>query len=196
MDDTSVSLLERIAAHNLDDDWQRLLAIYRPFIDSHVRQYPQLRDEADDIVQNICLVLMRELPTFQRERTGSFRKWFRQVTVNQLRVESRRQRARPIPSSVLAELDIAFEQLLDPTSEASRRWDDAHDQEVLRRVIDIVQRETNPIHWQAFQLHVLDGLPAADVAQTMGITLNVVQLAKSRIKQRMQVEMKGLLGES
>lgn len=196
MEETSVSLLERLAAQNLDEDWQRLLSIYRPFIDSQVRKYPQLSTEADDIVQNICMVLMRQLPQFQRQRTGSFRKWFRLVTVNQLRAEARRHRARPIPASLIAELDVALDQLLDPASEASRRWDEEHDQEVLRRVIDIVRPEINPVHWQAFQLHVLEQRPAEDVAQSMGLTLNVVQLAKSRIKKRMQVELQGLMDES
>ncbi len=196
MDDTSVSLLERIAAQNLDEDWQRLLSIYRPFIDAQVRKYPQLATEVDDIVQNICMVLMRELPQFQRQRTGSFRRWFRQVTVNQLRAELRKHRARPLPSSILAELDFALDQLLDPASEASQRWNEEHDQEVLRRVIEIVRGETNPVHWQAFQLHVLEGRPAAEVAAAIGINLNVVQLAKSRIKKRMQSEVQGLLDES
>lgn len=196
MEDTSVSLLERLSAQNLSEDWQRLLTIYRPFIESQVHRYPQLADEADDIVQNICLVLMRELPGFQRQRTGSFRRWFRQVTVNELRAQARKQRARPIPSSLLEELDGALDQLLDPISEASRLWDLQHDQEVLRRVIDVVRQESNPMHWQAFQLHVLDGVPAQTVADQLGLTLNVVQLAKSRIKKRMQVEVKGLLDEA
>jgi hypothetical protein len=38
--DTSVSLLERIASDSQDKDWDRLLCIYRPFIDSQVRRYP------------------------------------------------------------------------------------------------------------------------------------------------------------
>ncbi len=113
MEDTSVSLLERLVAKSCDEDWQRLLSIYRPFIDGQVRKYPQLRDEAEDIVQNICMVLMRELPSFERQRTGSFRKWLRQVVVNQLRIGARKQRARPIPSSAVGELDLALDQLLD-----------------------------------------------------------------------------------
>lgn len=195
MEDTSVSLLERIAAQNLDEDWQRLLALYRPFIESQVRRYPQLADEAEDIVQNVCLVLMQELPGFQRQRTGSFRRWFRQVTVNQLRVASRQNRAKPIPASSLAELESSLEQLLDPTSEAARRWDEEHDREILRQVIEIVRAVSNPIHWQAFQKHVLEGQPAEEVAQALGISLNSVQLVKSRLKKRMQVEIQGLLDD-
>ncbi len=149
----------------------------------------------DDIVQNIAIVLMRELPQFQRERTGSFRKWFRQVTVNQLRAASRKERRRPIPASVLADIDVSLDQLLDPQSEASKRWDDEHDAEVLRQVIEVVRPEVNPVHWQAFQRHVLGGEPAQTVADSLGISLNSLGLIKSRLKKRLQVEVQGLLGD-
>jgi RNA polymerase sigma-70 factor (ECF subfamily) len=106
MDDTSVSLLERIAARNLDEDWQRLLTIYQPFIEVQVRRYPQLAEEVDDVVQNICMVLVRELPEFQRQRTGSFRKWLRLVTVNQLRITARKLKNRPRPESDIGALEL------------------------------------------------------------------------------------------
>ena len=95
--DTSVSLLERIASRNQEEDWNRLLSIYRPFIDQQVRRYPQLVDQADDIAQEIAMLLLRELPDFQRQRTGSFRAWLRQVAVNQLRNVSRKLKSQPKP---------------------------------------------------------------------------------------------------
>ena len=64
--------------------------IYRPFIQSVVKSYPSLMSHADDIAQDVMLVLMRELPTFNRQRTGSFRTFPRQITVNQLRTASRK----------------------------------------------------------------------------------------------------------
>jgi RNA polymerase sigma-70 factor, ECF subfamily len=193
MDDTSVSLLERIAARNLDEDWQRLLTIYQPFIEVQVRRYPQLAEEVDDVVQNICMVLVRELPEFQRQRTGSFRKWLRLVTVNQLRITARKLKNRPRPESDIGALELGLDQLLDPTSPAARQWDLEHDRRVLEQVIEIVRPELNPVHWQAFQWHVLDDRTAVEVARDLGISVNMVHLVKSRIKRRMQIEIQGLL---
>jgi len=192
--DTSVSLLERIASHSQDKDWDRLLSIYRPFIDSQVRRYPQLIDQADDISQEIAMVLVRELPQFQRQRDGSFRVWLRQVAVNQIRNASRKQKGQPIPLGNSPTLDEQLDDLSNPASIASKRWDDEHDREVLRRVIEIVREEVNPTHWIAFQAHVLDGKSADLVSREMGITINLVHLAKSRITKRMQSEVKGLIG--
>ena len=48
--------------------------------------------QADDIAQEVMLVLMRELPVFQRQRIGSFRNWLRQIAVNQLRIAARKSK--------------------------------------------------------------------------------------------------------
>ncbi len=195
MEDTSVSLLERIAERNLSEDWERLLSIYSPFIDSQVRRYPPLASHADDVVQEISMVLVRELPSFQRQRTGSFRKWFRQVVVNQLRVALRKANSRTQPVGNLPEFESDLDQLSDPHSLASQQWEMLHDREVLRKIVEIVQRESNPTHWQAFQMHVLEERPVAEVAEILGVTPNVVNLAKSRIRRRMEVEAAGLIGD-
>lgn len=194
--DTSVSLLERIASRNQDEDWERLLSIYRPFIDQQVRRYPQLLDQADDIAQEIAMLLLRELPSFQRQRTGSFRAWLRQVAVNQLRNASRKLKSQPIPMGDSPNIEALLDELSDPASVAAQRWDTEHDKEVLRRVVEIVRQDVNPIHWRAFQAHVLDGKPVQLVAKELGVSDNVVLLAKSRITKKMQLEVAGLIGPS
>ena len=46
--------------------------------------------------------------------------------------------------------------------------------------------------WQAFGRHVREGIAAADVAAELGVTVNVVLLAKSRILRRLRQEIHGL----
>ena len=41
-----------------------------------------------EAVQAVSLVVIRELPRFQRRREGSFRAWLRKVTVNQVRTHA------------------------------------------------------------------------------------------------------------
>ena len=173
-----------------------MLSIYRPFIDQQVRRYPQLLDQADDIAQEIAMLLLRELPGFQRQRTGSFRAWLRQVAVNQLRNASRKLKSQPIPMGDSPNIEELLDELSDPASVAAQRWDTEHDKEVLRRVVEIVRQDVNPIHWRAFQAHVLEGKPVQLVAKELGISDNVVLLAKSRITKKMQLEVAGLIGPS
>jgi RNA polymerase sigma-70 factor (ECF subfamily) len=50
-----------------------------------------------------------------------------------------------------------------------------------------------PSTWQAFCRHVLHSQPAAEVAQELGLSLNAVLLAKSRVLKRLRRELEGLV---
>src|SRR5207302_1629515 len=79
---TSVSLLDRLKVARPDaSDWQRLQGIYLPLIQRWLGRVPGLGDEAGDLAQEVFLVVVRELPRFERRREGSFRAWLRKVTV-------------------------------------------------------------------------------------------------------------------
>jgi RNA polymerase sigma-70 factor, ECF subfamily len=190
---TSVSLLQRIANDGGgNEDWQRLLTLYRPFILHQVRSYSDLVDYADDITQEVMMVLMRELPVFQRQRTGSFRNWLRGITVNQLRMAARKVRRQPTAGDSSA-LEQQINDLADPASQASKRWDEEHDRNVLRRIMDSIRHDYQDSTWQAFELYVLHEKAPKAVAEELGISLNSVLLAKSRITRRLRDEAAGLV---
>lgn len=193
MHTTSVSLLERLAKSGSDADWQKLIIIYRPFIEKVVRGYPSLASHADDVAQEVMLVLMRELPVFQRQRTGSFRSWLRNVTVNQLRIVIRKNRFERTRGAL--ELEQQIEALADPLSEAAKKWDEEHDRAVLQRVIEVVRPTVNHKSWQAFERYALADESPADVAAELEMSLNSVLLAKSRILRRLRDEARGLVDD-
>ena len=193
MQTTSVSLLERLANSGDDADWQRLLTIYRPFIEKVVKGYPVLATQADDIAQEVAMVLMRELPVFQRQRNGSFRNWLRLVTVNRLRIALRNVKREPQASPDWFVSSERIESLADPTSSAAHNWDEEHDRAVMERIVDIVKPTVQEQSWQAFQRYAIDDEPPSKVAEELGMTLNAVLLAKSRILRRLRDEAKGLV---
>jgi RNA polymerase sigma-70 factor (ECF subfamily) len=65
-----------------------------------------------------------------------------------------------------------------------------------KRLLDLMQRvrgDFAPATWQAFLRHVLDDVPAPHVAEELGLSLNSVLLAKSRVLKRLRQESAGLL---
>jgi RNA polymerase sigma-70 factor (ECF subfamily) len=56
-----------------------------------------------------------------------------------------------------------------------------------------VQGDFAPVTWQAFRRYVLEGEPAARVAEELGLSLNSVLLAKSRLLNRLRQEAAGLV---
>jgi RNA polymerase sigma-70 factor (ECF subfamily) len=192
VDPTSLSLIDRLKAAGPDaPDWARLQDIYLPLIRRWLRQVPGLGDEADDLAQEVFVVIVREVPRFDRRREGSFRAWLRQVTVNRVRT-LRKQRQRR-PSVGLDPADGFLDRLAEPNSALAREWDLDHDRHVFERLQKAVQPDFAPVTWEAFRRFALEGRPAAQVAEELGLTVNAVTLAKSRILKRLREEAGDLL---
>jgi RNA polymerase sigma-70 factor, ECF subfamily len=192
MKPTSVSLLDRLKAAGPDaSDWHRLQGIYLPLISHWLGRVPGLGVEADDLAQEVFLVVIRELPRFERQREGSFRAWLRQVTVNKVRTHRRRRHRRPAVGRDAT--DGFLDSLADPNGDLAREWDIDHDRHVFHKLLAIVQPDFSSTTWQAFRRFAIDGMPAAKVAEEMGLSVNAVIQAKSRILKKLREEAGDLL---
>jgi RNA polymerase sigma-70 factor (ECF subfamily) len=191
---TSVSLLDRLKAAGPDDaDWLRFQDIYLPLLRQWLGRVPGLGDEASDLAQEVFLVVVRELPRFQRQREGSFRAWLRQVTVNKVWSRRKRRRRQPDAGSARDATDQYLEQLADPHGDLAQEWDQDHDRHVFQKLLAIVQPDFRPTPWEAFCRFARQGQPAAQVAEDLGVSVNAVLQAKSRILRRLRQEAGNLL---
>jgi RNA polymerase sigma-70 factor (ECF subfamily) len=193
MTQTSVSLLDRLKAARPDaSDWNRLQGIYLPLISRWLGRVPGLGEDADDLAQEVFVVVIREIPRFQRQREGSFRAWLRQVTVNKVRTHRRRRHRRPAVG--VDATDGFLDTLADPNGELAREWDMDHDRHVFEKLLAVVQPDFSSSTWEAFRRFAVDGLPASRVAEEMGLSVNAVLQAKSRVLKRLREEAEDLLG--
>jgi RNA polymerase sigma-70 factor (ECF subfamily) len=193
MSPTSISLLDRLREQPDVLSWQRLVDLYSPLIHGWLRYYAVQPPDADDLVQEVLSTLVHELPRFHHDRrAGAFRCWLRTIAVNRLRAFWRARQARPVAtgdSDVVRQL----EQLEDPNSGLSRLWDEEHDRHILNRLLELIEPEFAPATWQAFRRITLNGERAAAVAANLGLSVNAVLLAKSRVLRRLRHEAQGLL---
>jgi RNA polymerase sigma factor (sigma-70 family) len=189
--ETSVSLLERLRAAPDDEAaWRRLDDLYRPLLLRWLRRDPRLGGEAEDLAQEVMHVLVRELPGFHRQRNGSFRRWLRTVTAHRVQAHHRARQGRPAAlGSPLEECPLA--QLADPHSELSRLWDQEHDRHVLRRLLELIEPQFEPMTLAAFRRVVFDEVSPADVAKELGVSVSAVYLAKSHVLKRLREEAEG-----
>ncbi len=192
MTTTSVSLLQRLQTNSDPASWQRLVDLYAPLLHAWLRRAAVQLPDAEDLVQEVLCVVVRELPNFRHpERPGSFRAWLRTILTHRLRDFWRARKVMPAPTGGSDFADL-LNQLEDPHSTLSQLWDREHDQHVTRRVMGYVEPEFEPTTWRAFQRVVLDGAKPAEVAAELGLSLNAVWLAKSRVLRRLRQEMQGL----
>jgi RNA polymerase sigma-70 factor (ECF subfamily) len=190
--ETSVSLLERLTAQPTDLDWRRLFDLYQPLLRSWALRAGVGDADADDLVQETLTVVVREVATFDRSRTGAFRSWLRTILVHRLRDFFRARKRRPVATGG-SDFHDRLEQLSSPESALSKQWDREHDLHVAARILKLVESDVEPLTWQAFRRHVLDDVPAATIAAELGVTYNVVKLAKSRVLQRLRAALAGLV---
>jgi RNA polymerase sigma-70 factor (ECF subfamily) len=190
--ETSVSLLERLAGAATNDDWRQLLDLYQPLLRAWMARAGVPPSDADDLVQEVLLVVFREMGGFERRGPGAFRGWLRAILANRVRDYFRGQEYRPTATGD-SDFPRKLEELESPESALSRLWDREHDEHVAASLLRRVQHDFAPATWQAFRRHVLEGEPAVRVAAELGLSLNSVLLAKSRVLERLRQEAAGLV---
>jgi RNA polymerase sigma-70 factor (ECF subfamily) len=191
--ETSVSLLERLAAAPTDDDWRRLLDLYQPLLRAWMARAGAPASDVDDLVQDVLLVVYRKVGGFERRGKGAFRAWLKTILAHRVGDYLRGQKYRPAAtggSDFLRWLD----ELESPDSALSRLWDREHDQHVAAALLQRVQGDFTPATWEAFRRHVMEGEPAVEVAKALELRLNSVLLAKSRVLKRVRQELVGFVG--
>ncbi len=192
MDKTSLSLLDRVCLKRDDQAWRTLAEVYMPLLHGWLRRYQVQPADADDLTQDVLLVVSRELPGFQHNgRPGAFRSWLRGILVNRLRHFWRSRKQRPVAGG-----ESDFQQLLgqleDPNSGLSREWDRQHDRHLMMQLLARLEDRFADATHQAFRRVVLDGQSPESVADELGLTANAVIIAKCRVLKALRREARGL----
>jgi RNA polymerase sigma-70 factor (ECF subfamily) len=189
---TSVSLLDR-ARRQEERAWERLVELYGPLVYRWCRQWGLSPSDAADAGQEVLQGVWLALPSFAHSgRTGAFRRWLKTIAHNKGRDLWRRKRVEPAAGAVELPADLA-----DRTSPATDVDEDRADEEernwLYRRAVELLQTDFVESTWRAFWMVVIDGRPAQDVAEELGLTVNAVYIAKSRVLSRLRAEFADLV---
>jgi RNA polymerase sigma-70 factor (ECF subfamily) len=185
--ETSVSMLERLAAAPTDDDWRRLDELYRPLLRAWVARAGVPASDVEDLVQDVLVVVIREVAEFERHHEGAFRAWLRTILANRVKDYFRGQKYRPTAPGG-SDFQGVLDALESPESALSKLWDREHDEHVAESLMNRVQGAFDPVTWRLFRQYVLDDEPAVQVTKALNLSLNSVLLAKTRVLKRLRRE--------
>src|SRR5262245_8570716 len=188
MNTTSVSLLQRLRRPGeAQESWQRFVQLYTPLLFHWARKLGLSVDDAADLVQEVLVLLVQKLPEFAYDPQRSFRGWLRTVMQNKWR-DSRRLRRIPVAEQIAGDLvDTEDDDAAAALEEAE------YQQYVVKQALELMQAEFQPATWKACWEYMIVGKPADAVAKELGLTVNAVYLAKSRVLSRLREELAGLL---
>ncbi len=185
---TSLSLLER-----LKDDGQKHQA-WRDFVDrygpriNHWCQRWGLQDaDAADVTQNVMLQLSRQMESFEYNPQGKFRSWLKTITWRAWADYLKAQGRNPaLPGSVdqLKRLDT-----LAAKDDLMARLDEEADTEILEIALNRVRKRVQKNTFEAFRLMAFQRLSGAEAAESLGMNVGAVYVAKARIDQMLSAEV-------
>ena len=185
MNSTSSSLLERLRQPDAEEAWGRFVRLYTPLLFHWARAAGVRGQDAADLVQDVLTLLVRKMPTFQYDHRRSFRAWLRAVALNKWR-EQRRRRTPPAGGEEALQEVAAPDDMTDFEKTEYRNH-------VVRQALNALRGEFPERTWQAFWRYAVEGVDAAAVAGSLGLSVGSVYAAKSRVLARLRQELEGLL---
>jgi RNA polymerase sigma-70 factor (ECF subfamily) len=138
--------------------------------------------------------VFRSINTFRHEtKNDTFRGWLRTITRNKTLDFFRQQRADSVAPGGSDAHDV-LQNLPFLQNDASSEAEDNQERlQLLRRAIELTLEDCEEHTRQIFYRIVLGNQAVADVAQELGVTANVVYIAKSRLLNRLRGEFAHLL---
>jgi RNA polymerase sigma-70 factor (ECF subfamily) len=162
--------------------------LYTPLLFHWARKLGLSADDAADLVQEVLILLLQKLPELEYDPSRSFRGWLRTVMLNKWRDIRRRRHV------AVAEVDAdAIPATEDVVDVALAFEEDEYRQHIVKQALEVMQSEFQPATWKACWEYMIVGKPAESVATELGLTVNAVYLAKSRVLSRLREELAGLL---
>jgi RNA polymerase sigma-70 factor (ECF subfamily) len=160
-----------------------LVTLYGPLVYGWCRREGLQANDAADVGQEVFWAVARHIGTFHRGPGETFRGWLRTITQHKLIDFLRRKESAVIGMGG----DDGVARLSQmPWPEPDPAEDAAETDSLCRRAVELVRSECDERTCQAFWRVVIDGECPAHVAQDLGMAVNAVYLAKSRLLARLR----------
>lgn len=179
---TSPSLLLRIRNPDDENSWQRFNSVYSPVIRSYCRRRGIQATDIDDIAQEVMSSVAKAIQSFEYQpKKGKFRGWLATVTANKLRNFANK-------STIEREKYVQYVDQLANKPDSDSQWTELFMQQVFKAASDQIRQEVEDKTWRSFERTWIDGVPAAEVAEELGLPVHTVYVNKSRVLKRMESE--------
>jgi RNA polymerase sigma-70 factor (ECF subfamily) len=185
MHTTPGSLLDQLRRTGDQAAWEHFVRLYTPLFFFWARRLGCSDADAADLVQDVFAVLVEKLPQFRYDPTRSFRGWLWTILANKAR-----DRRRAVVPDALDSARLPASPEPDPANALAEREYQGY---LVRRALQLIQAEFQPATWQAFWECVTTDQSAAEVAAKLGLSVDAVYQAKSRVLRRLRQDLEGLL---
>ena len=184
---TRPSLLLRIRDAGDGPSWAEFAELYGPIVRGYCRRRGLQEADSADVVQEVLTQVARSIGAFDyRPARGKFRDWLGTMTRRKIArfFEVRGRQAR-----AAGDVDPMASRGADCEDP---EWSAEFHSRVLEAALGRIRGGFGGPTWEAFSRIWSDGHPAPQVARELGLTIEAVYLAKSRVLRRLREEVLSL----
>ena len=199
---TRTSLLRRLKQWEDQESWRDFFNTYWKLIYSAAVKAGLNDAEAQDVVQDTVIAVAKKIEDFKYDPAlDSFKGWLLYLTRKRIALHYRkreRDRGGPARNTEVRVLADELERIPDPAGvDLEAIWNEEWEKSIADAALARVKPQVNPRQFQMFNFYVLKQWPVKEVAETLGVTVAQVYLAKHRISALVKKEatrlQKGLI---
>lgn len=192
---TRSSLLSRLKNWDDQESWKDFFNTYWRLIYDVAIKAGLSDSEAQEVVQETVILVAKKMQNFKYDPAiGSFKNWLLHTT--RWRIKDQFRKRHPEREAKGHRRDdtartATVERIPDPAGLVLEEvWDEEWKKSLFDRAVESVKAQVSARQYQIFDLYVIKQWPAQKVAETLGINVGRVHLAKHRISALMKKEIK------
>jgi RNA polymerase sigma-70 factor (ECF subfamily) len=187
--DTSTSFIQRLGQQD-HSTWDQFATKYTWMMRRWMQSWNVPIHDVEDVLQETLLEVLESVHHFDHRGKGSFRAWLKKVSrncwlqsVRQAIYRNRQTRVRFDLASCLSEstmqtIDTQIDELIER---------EAFDLAIIR-----TRSECNDTSWEAYRLMAFERLSGSQVAEMLGVTIDVVYKSKDRFERQLNAQLLAL----
>lgn len=187
---TSATLLARLRDGRDGLAWDEFFQRYWLLIYTYASRRGCSSHTAEEIVQDVMLKLFERKDVFRYDPgRGRFRDWLATVVRNKVAELRRRPTARDRARGGNGSDNLGSGNLPEPAGGGCAPddvWESAFEQSLLWALLEVVRQEMDPRSYLAFEMTVLNELPANKVAAHLGISRSTVFRTRRKVLSRLE----------
>jgi len=178
---TRASLLSRLRDSGQDGSWREFFDLYWKLIYNASRKRGLTETEAEEVVQETMISLMKEMPVFRYDpKKGSFKSWLMHICYRRIADQVRKRKPQQaFDDSVEVEADSEFE----------RAWMEEWQQNVISAAVSRVRERTSPHAFQVFSLCILQKKGVRTTARILNMSVAGVYMASFKVQKLIKAEV-------
>jgi RNA polymerase sigma-70 factor (ECF subfamily) len=203
--ETRPSLLNRLKTGDEVESWQEFYRVYGKLVRDFAIQAGLTDTEADEVVQETAIAVARHLPEFHYDRkVCRFKTWLLNQSSWRVKDQIKKRKRNhgavgnmptgvdrtPAPRGDDTSRTSTVERVPDPRAvNLDELFENEWRKNLMAAALDRVKAKFTSKQFQIFDLNVLQQWPAGDVANSLGVSVAAVYLAKHRVGRAVKKEV-------